>query len=400
MVRRMAGKVAMATALVVAMEAPAYGQFADLKPITELNSKYGESHILVSSDNLRCYFSTDRLDPVPMNMDIFYAERVSLSDPFTIVGPVSNINTGKSDKASFLTNDELILYLATANADAYPNWDLYTSSRPDTTASFGKPVRITELYTTDNEINAIVSTDGLELLFEFFPGGPFGGDNKIKRSIRATTASPWGSPQQVTELDVSKYQIKPVFYQDDKQLVFGCDLRSPNDMDICYTKRATTSDPWEMPVVLAAVSTLGYNDTPSAFVGAAPDRFLYFYSNRLSGNLDDLWSVRIVCSAQTLPPDVGVMRLVKDTVNPGTIKVATAPQLDCVNGFNVYENNFGVYNGTNMFVCHTTATPAIEYVTFNITPTKPSQYFVVTGSNSVGEGPSGTIPTPQNCGPF
>ncbi len=150
-----------------------------------------------------------------------------------------------------------------------------------------------------------------------------------------------------------------------------------------------------------------YLDAPSSVIGTPPNQLLYFHSNRPGGlGADDNYVVQITCEDISPPKEVAApgsnapVYLVKDTTDSTKLKLSVKSDTNCTNAYNVYENDFGDYTSTNQLSCGNIGTLLGSNVQFSVTPTKPSQYFIVTGSNTLGEGPSGSIPAPLSCGPF
>ncbi len=395
-------QASVSVACATALSASAYAQFANPKNVIELNSGSNETHAVVSADNLRCFFSTARDDPtMTQYMDIWYAERPDTAVPFTVIGPAPNLNTPGTERSNTLLSDELTFYISRISGRPSGDWDIYVTTRPNTSQPFSTPALVPELSTTANELDPTVSSDGLEMYFETLVNG----DNKIMRTTRLNTASPWGVPQLVTELDVCRYQLNPVLYGNDNEMVFGCDLANKSDIDICYTKRANKTSSWQTPSVITVVSSLLKVDTPSAVAGTKPSRVLYFFSDRPDGiGGTDIWSASEsgnVCPSTVAPDEVMPIILVKDPKNVGMIKVLTDAISSGISGYNVYENDMGNYAGTNQLICGLLAVPLNPFIgAFSFQPTKPSQFYIITASNCVGEGPGGSIPTPKSCGAY
>lgn len=147
------------------------------------------------------------------------------------------------------------------------------------------------------------------------------------------------------------------------------------------------------------------DDYLSSIVGIGSNRELYFHSYR-PGNLGglDIWVVSLPCPIDlpgelSAPGSATPLLAIKDLMDNTKIKLITGNSI-CVNGYNVYENDLGIYTSTNQLSCHLIGVPSGPRIEFSVIPTKPSQYFIVTGSNSLGEGSAGSIPSPQSCGSF
>src|SRR3989344_5253191 len=133
-----------AVAAVAALAAPAYGQFGTIRALGELNTPGSDTHMTVSRDNLRCFFSTDTEPPSSWLREIWYADRATIGDVFTNLQKVPELNTTSADLINTLSATELTIIKTDTTAGG---WDLYEATRPSTVLPFSTPVPIPSLST-------------------------------------------------------------------------------------------------------------------------------------------------------------------------------------------------------------------------------------------------------------
>lgn len=158
----------------------------------------------------------------------------------------SNINTTSSEVCPFIAPDNLSFYFASDRAGGAGGFDLYVSTRPNTSAPWGAPVNLGLVNTSSGELCPTVVPGGLEMYF--ISNKPNGcGGNDIYVSQRPTTTAEWGAAVNV-----------------------GCQVNSPQG---------------EM--------------SPSLFTGAGGATSLYFSSNRPGGpGLTDIYVSQLQAGGQ------------------------------------------------------------------------------------------------------
>lgn len=160
--------------LYVATRANASSTFDAASPLTTLNSSTVDHLPWVSADELVIYFTTDRAG----NSEVWSATRASRAQPFAAPGPVSELNSGAHDNRVSLTDDELLVILASDRSGL--GWDLYQSVRAGRDEPFSPPEPIAALNTTHMEADPALSADGGELFFTSTRSG----ETEIWRSQR------------------------------------------------------------------------------------------------------------------------------------------------------------------------------------------------------------------------
>ncbi|MBX3192630.1 MAG: PD40 domain-containing protein [Labilithrix sp.] len=96
--------------------------------VESLSSPGDDVSVFVSEDELTAYFASDRASP--RQFDIYVGRRASTSAPFT-VAPVTELNTAESERPSFVTADDCVMYLSrTAGAFEQDGEAIYRAVRP------------------------------------------------------------------------------------------------------------------------------------------------------------------------------------------------------------------------------------------------------------------------------
>ncbi len=123
-------------------------RFTPAIPFKEINSKYGESHACISSDNKIIYFTSNR--PTSKGgLDIFYIEKITentWSIPKNIGGP---INTEFNEETPFLSITGDTLYFSSQGHSSIGGFDIFYSIRQSNETwsepfNLGYPVNTTD----------------------------------------------------------------------------------------------------------------------------------------------------------------------------------------------------------------------------------------------------------------
>jgi len=101
-----------------------------IRPVTELESRYDDGHALVSADGLTVYWATTRVSLVDSDgsaeSDIWRARRASPTDPLGNLTPVSELNTPSAETVHYLSADGCRIYIGSERS-GHPQ--LYVASR-------------------------------------------------------------------------------------------------------------------------------------------------------------------------------------------------------------------------------------------------------------------------------
>ena len=147
--------------LYVATWSDADGTFSNATSVPGVNGTANDHLPWLPASELVIYFSSTRSGGLG-SYDMYRATRTSRDQPFAQVTNLAGLNSSSVDQSPSLTDDELELIFASSRAGGY---DLWSATRANTSVDFGEPDPVTELNTSDGELNVAVSGDGREVFF-------------------------------------------------------------------------------------------------------------------------------------------------------------------------------------------------------------------------------------------
>ncbi len=260
---------------------------ANLGPV--INDAYNVQECDFSHDGLQLYFAIWGRPDGYGSGDIYVAERETLNSPWqepVNLGP--NVNSSGGAIEPSISGDGLELYFGT--------WDDYilrVCTRPSKDAPWGSPVKMAPPVGSTEPAMEIgsndswgpdISADGLSLYFASSRTGGYGGDD-IWVATRATTGDPWTVPINLgPNVNSGATDWSPSISTDGLTLVFSRGFGS-----ILATTRRSIDDDWD-PAVRLEISGPGNFFAPAL----SPDgSTLYFRAvNGWGGfGLGDFWEV-------------------------------------------------------------------------------------------------------------
>jgi hypothetical protein len=151
------------------------------------------------------------------------------------------------------------------SSNGYPDsqgQDIYMSQvQTDGTVLSG--VRVAELSTAADDRMPNVRADGLEIVFSSNRAGGTAFDQDIYVATRATTSSPWSTPQRIDNvaIDTTASETRSSLSADGKRLYFGrkLDINDPGDVFVSTRERlasTATALPGPGTLMLALLATL------------------------------------------------------------------------------------------------------------------------------------------------
>jgi hypothetical protein len=217
-----------------------------------------------------------------------------------LVAGLSNINAHPR-----LSADELTAYFS-GQLDGSTNAELYRATRATTTAPFGPPSTMTEVSSTSDKLDPMVSANGLRLVFSLSAPagqadlvtasrstatGPFGGigspvvwnsgSDELTPYFRGPTdiylvskqsgagdiyrAAGFVAPSEVAELNTASEELYPVVSADDNTILWSsrrADGVPQGGADIWEARRTNTASPFADLRRVTELNTSG-NDTPT-----------------------------------------------------------------------------------------------------------------------------------------
>ena len=175
-------------------------------------------------------------------------KRPQWRDPALVMGITSSEDQG----TPALRGDELELMFTQAAVGVGCS-SFVRATRSSVTAAFAMPQAVTELNTAACEGSPTFGPDGRELFFVRGSGSAY----KIFRAMRASLTDPFGTPTQVTELDIAAAQGSPSLTADGLVIVFTSGPMPGPAMNVYQAERASVSEPFGPPHQLAELGQVG-----------------------------------------------------------------------------------------------------------------------------------------------
>jgi Tol biopolymer transport system component len=256
-----------------------------------VNSASNDQGAFISKEGLSLYFVSTRPGGFGIQ-DIYVSRRTSVDDPW---GQPQNlggtINTSSNEASPTLSTDGHLLYFHSNRPGGFGGTDLYVSRRRDKRDDLGwqSPENLGgEINSPGNERGLTMFEDNeTETSTVYFDSDRSGGPGGV--DIYASTLNAdgvFGPAVLVPELSSSSNDLLPGIRRDGLEIFLDSDRPGTFGLrDLWVSTRASTSDPWSVPVNLGPVMN------SAALDGRAVLSFkctsLYFNSGR-PGGLGDL----------------------------------------------------------------------------------------------------------------
>jgi WD40 repeat protein len=266
-------------------------QFSDWSvPInlgSRVNSDASEQTPVISKDGLSLYFGSDRAGGFG-GIDIWVAQRLSVDDPWeTPINLGSNINTSGTENAPALSPDGHWLFFQSTRPGGFGANDIYASRRHDRRDDLGwePPQNLgSGVNTSFNERGAEYfedpETGTVTLYFNSDRPGGMGGNDIYASTLQQDGT--FGPAALVVELSSPDDDQALAIRRDGLEVIIASNrLGTLGGLDLWVATRASTSDPWSMPIHLGPVlnSTAAEAGVALSHKGTA----LYFHSGRPGG---------------------------------------------------------------------------------------------------------------------
>ena len=322
-----------------------------------LNSADNDQAPVASPSGLSLYFGSNRPGGQGGN-DIWVSQRPTLTSAWGAPQNLgATVNSISGEIASSFSLDGRTMFLQSTRLGGMGSNDIYISTRTDPNNDFG--------WTTPVNLGAVINTTAGELGAAYFEDLTTGINSIIFASDRnqvpgqdfylfQSTRNADGTfnpPSLVNELNsVESAQLRPAIRRDGLEIFFGS-IR-PGGLtflvfDIWVSTRASTTSPWNPPVLVSGINSLEEDRIPAL----SPDgSILYFDSTRAGGfGGFDLYSAT------------------RTSVNNFCVPTTTVTEGDLSPGGIV---SFGVSSGQNsVTVDHVNAGTGLQSLTVVGTPT-------------------------------
>jgi hypothetical protein len=259
--------------------------FSEPQAVTELHSV--SYHPDISADGLTIYLVA--LVPPTLGLtDLWYATRPDLASPFDPPVHLAEISSEAEDRGPNISTDGLTIYFNSDREGGQGSYDIWRATRPDLGSPFGEPENVEELNLDAWDGVPHLTADGLTIYFasnRIWIGSM--GALDIWVATRPDLDSPFGSPRNVVELNSTGTDASPSLTADGLTIYFHSDRPGgAGDMDLWVATRPDTSSPFGTPENLAELNTSSRDwDADIAADGST----LYFTSS------DRLWVTHRTC---------------------------------------------------------------------------------------------------------
>ncbi|MBM4029348.1 MAG: hypothetical protein FJ280_28720, partial [Planctomycetes bacterium] len=280
-----------------------FGERVNLKSVIPVIDTADGNIDCFSYDGLEVYtiILVKNLPGQDADWDLCVQKRASTDAPW---GPRQNlepvVNSTKEDTSASISADGLVLCFSSNRAGGYGYFDVYMTTRASKTDPWGPPTNLgPTINSSAADTMSRISADGLELYFASWRSGGYG-DGDIYVAKRATVNDPWAKPVNLGPTVNSAYGETQLFLSSDGLLLLFADnwLSSPrpgaySSQDIWMTRRASLSDPWEMPVNLGSkLNGPTWNYAPRMSVDGRT--FYYHTAMTLDRSTWHCWQVPII----------------------------------------------------------------------------------------------------------
>lgn len=228
----------------------------------------------VSTDERTMYFSRN---PVGANgNDILIATRASITDEFVIGAPLANLNTTSSDGRATLTQDGLLLALASNRED--DKFKIFLVQRNAGETDFPSPSSDLAGNSDTSNLDPFLSADGMRVYYSPLTTGSALLQRPILVASRTRRDEGFGQPAPVGIVTVPGVDdVDPALSLDERILLFTSSRTLGTKSDLWYATRAGLDQPFGAPQPLTALNTVDDDGDPML---SADGCTLYFASNR------------------------------------------------------------------------------------------------------------------------
>lgn len=195
--------------------------------MTSLSTSANEGDPWLSDDGLRVYF--DRTGY------LYTASRTTLIDSFGAATAITELNSGGEASASSLSPDELTIFFSSNRAGGSGTFDVWSATRGSVGSSFSAPASVPGINTANHEVGPCISRDMLQLFFGSNRAPSV--DYDIWFSSRPNTSSAWSTPVRVVELSTANAESPSVGCTNYEPLFFYVRGKGGSSWGINYAER-------------------------------------------------------------------------------------------------------------------------------------------------------------------
>lgn len=238
--------------------------------IAEIEHAAGNDDPSLTDDLLQIYFGSFRAGG---EEDIWFATRNSVTEPFGEPQPALMLNTAFAETTARITGDGKAIYFASNRVGN--NFDTYVATRAAPDQDWGAPVRVAELSSANGDWGPFAQDDQLRVIL---CSGPSVAQEALYVATRANTASPWGTPVRVAELDESGIsECDPIEPRSNVVYYGSSYLNADGTFDIFRASKVSSTAPYGNRTPLS-INMPGITDRDPWV--SADERTLVFASDR------------------------------------------------------------------------------------------------------------------------
>jgi Tol biopolymer transport system component len=192
--------------------------------------------MFLTRDELTIYFASDRGGPLE---DVYVATRTAIGQPFVTPVVFAPASTAGDDTKMSMTDDGLLLVVATDRAGGQGAFDIWQATRSSASNSWGALDESHEgmIDNASDQFDPLLSSDGLRLYYS--DGIP----QKVVVASRTSRSMNFGSPVVVAGIDDPANQADPALTSDELLIVFTAARASAfTGANLWYSVRSSTSD--------------------------------------------------------------------------------------------------------------------------------------------------------------
>jgi hypothetical protein len=235
------------------------------------------------ADDLTLYLCSNRPGGAG-DYDLYVATRPSVTDAFATPQPLTGINTSVAELWPRVTSDELTMFYYQHTSSA--GGEIFLTSRSSVAAAFAPGVPLAQVNLSDSDQSDLsIWRDGETLYFDSNRAGSLGGFD-IYSSTRRADGS-YGTAQAVSELNTTGQDSNPVVTQDGLTIYWGSDRNGAAARHIWTATRASTADPFSNLAVVPELNS-SYVDYPTWI--SSDGCHIYITTTRPGGpGAQDIW---------------------------------------------------------------------------------------------------------------
>jgi hypothetical protein len=200
-----------------------------------VNSPALEGTPFLTADDQTLYFYSDRNGGVG-NRDLWSAPRMQIGNEYGPALPLGAVNSSNVDLSPSLSRDGLELLFVSARAGGLGAADLYRATRVSPLEPFRTVTNVLELNSGSEEGRAVLSADGLRVVFSSARPGGLGGED-VYEAARASAAGAFSTPRRLPNVN-SRSADRDVALSSDETELFLASERQAGSSNLWRSVRA------------------------------------------------------------------------------------------------------------------------------------------------------------------